>query len=97
MEKEVQQLEHHLNLWKVRFEIFERAIKRFGWKIQINDDCWEASEDQTHIHVKNWDKKGAVQKIFFQNEKVFTTGSYNTNMCLLIGFLNCKFANVEER
>ena len=49
VENLVSDAEKGLNLYKLHFEVYERALKRHGYLIDITDDCWASIELETNI------------------------------------------------
>ena len=43
--------ETKLGLQDIEFETFERCVKRFGYRKQISERCWEASYDELKIKL----------------------------------------------
>ena len=43
--------ETKLGLQEIEFETFERCVKRFGYRKQISERCWEASYDELKIKL----------------------------------------------
>ena len=76
--------------------MFERNIKSFGYRVQINDDCWKLVENETKIYVDSFKAKESVQGAWFRHRDIYSQGRYCSYKLLLIGFLHCEHVNSES-
>ena len=83
----------------ISFRIFERCVKRFGYAIDLTDDCWRATVAETGVDVEKFADQDNLQHSFFQHEEVFNAGRYEARKVLYIAFLHCKHSerNWQER
>lgn len=89
-ELDIQKHEAKLDVQDVSYDVFERCIKRFGYAVDLTDDCWRATVAETHVNIENFKEHGNVQHSFFQNKKIFDHGRYEARKVLYIAFLHCK-------
>ena len=90
VESFITKLETKLAINKIEYEIFERAVKRFGYAVQLTDECWKATMAETTIDVEKLKEPGNILKSYFQHENVCNHGRYDTKKVLYIAFLHCK-------
>ena len=83
----------------VTYEIFERCVKRFGYAVDLTDDCWRATVAETHVDIEKFKEPGNIQHHYFQHKALFNTGRYEARKVLYIAFLHCKHTKraVQER
>ena len=41
------EFEKELSLQNVSYDVFERCVKRFGYAVDLTDDCWRATVQET--------------------------------------------------
>ena len=90
VENKVAHMEMGLNIQSVEFETFERCIKRFGYCVDLNDECWAATVNETHVDIEKFKEHGNVQHSFFQHDDICDHGRYDAKKVLYISFLHCK-------
>ena len=67
-------------------------MKRFGYAVDLTDDCWRATVAETHIDTEKFKEHGNIQHSYFQHKKLFGNGRYDAKKVLYIAFLHCKHA-----
>ena len=89
-EKMLAEYEKQLDVQQVSYDIFERSVKRFGYAVDLTDDCWRATVQDTNVDVEKFKEHGNIQHSYFQHEKVFVSGRYEPKKVLYLAFLHCK-------
>ena len=57
VEKAVIEMEKSLGIADIDFERFERSIKRFGYCIDLTDDCWKVIASETRVDVAKFQEE----------------------------------------
>ena len=70
--------------------MFERCVKRFGYAVDLTDDCWRATVDETHVNIEKFKEFGNIQHSYFQHSALCDHGRYEARKVLYIAFLHCK-------
>jgi len=70
--------------------VFERCIKRFGYAVYLNDDCWTATVTETCVDIAKFKEHGNIQHSYFQHKAICTNGRYDARKVLYISFLHSK-------
>jgi hypothetical protein len=83
-------------LFHVKYEDFERCIKRFGWTGDLEDPMFEEVSDEIRIKVEDLEDKRSITHFFLQNKSILNKGKYNTLKVLMVGFLFTKHANKQK-
>ena len=65
-------------------------MKRFGFRVELTDSCWQASESETNILVKDLRDPNSIVNAYFQHPKIFSYGRYDPKHILFLGFLHTK-------
>lgn len=65
VEKDVMEMEKLLGIQDVEFEVFERSIKRFGYCVDLTDDCWKAISQETQVEIAKLQDHNEIQHSFF--------------------------------
>lgn len=60
VEKDVITMEKMLEIDEIEFEVFERSIKRFGYCVDLTDDCWRATVNETHVDISKFQESGNI-------------------------------------
>ena len=60
VEKFIAEQENNLNIQHVLYEVFERCVKRFGYAVDLTDDCWRATVDETHVDIEKFKEFGNI-------------------------------------
>ena len=60
VERFIASVELKLCINGINFDIFERCIKRFGYAVDLTDDCWKATVAETHVDVSKFKEHGNV-------------------------------------
>jgi hypothetical protein len=80
----------------VRFDVFEGAIKRYGYIGRIRDESLiEISRDINLDTVKLQDDTSYVSRTY-KAKKCFDHGNYEVEYLLVLGFLLCYHENDEK-
>ena len=92
-------MELGLDIQDIEYDTFERCVKRFGYSVDLTDDCWKATVAQTKVDISKFKEHGNVQHSFFQHKKLFDHGRYEAKKVLYIAFLHCQHKKraVQER
>lgn len=59
-EQFISKLEQDLLLQNILYEVFERSIKRFGYAVDLTDECWRATVAETRIDVEKFREHGNI-------------------------------------
>lgn len=99
VEQFIAKMELKLNIQDINYDIFERCIKRFGYAVDLTDDCWRATVAETRVDVAAFKEHGNMQHSYFQHKKLFNGGRYEAKKVLYIAFLHCKHQKraIQER
>ena len=90
VERFIAKMELGLNIQDIYYDVFERCVKRFGYAVDLTDDCWNATVAETRVDVSKFKEHGNVQHSFFQHKQLFDHGRYEARKVLYIAFLHCK-------
>ena len=55
----------------VRFEDFERNIKRFGWTGSLEDQMIQEVSDEIKLNIEDINDERTIQNHFFKSELTF--------------------------
>jgi hypothetical protein len=70
--------EKHLKLFTVRFDAFERNIKRFGYTGRLTDTTLAEIQKDIHLKVDEIRDNNSITHFYWQSEHAFDHGNYNT-------------------
>ena len=88
--------ESALKLHKIDFEIYEMALKRYGYTGNLQDNVLQ--EVCNLIKIKNFEKltdQTGIVHYYYQSPIGFEQGNYTTKKVLLLGFIFCKHPSHE--
>jgi hypothetical protein len=90
--------EGRINLHDVDFETFQGAIKRFGYRIDLNDEHMKSISREIKLNaIEMNDIKSSPFAIVYKDEKFFFQGKrHNVPNLLKLGFLLCKHYSPES-
>ncbi len=74
---------------EVKFEDYERAVKRFGYTGRLNDDLLTEIGQDINLKPKDLLDADALAHYYYQSEHCFDHGNYDTAEVLHLGFLLC--------
>jgi len=78
VERKVVDREVKMHLHSVRYDVFERCIKRYGYTGRITDRVFDEVADEVKIHNEELKDRNNVIHYYFQNDVVFDHGNYDT-------------------
>lgn len=90
--------ECRIKLNEVDFETFQGAIKRFGYRIDLNDEHMRSISREIKLNATEMNEsKSSPYNIVYKDEKYFFSGKrHNVNRLLRLGFLCCKHYSPES-
>jgi hypothetical protein len=89
VEREILKREMDLRLYNVKYENFERNIKRFGYTGRLTDTTLTEIKDSIHLEVDDLKDRNAITHFYYQDDHTFDHGNYATRHLLCMGFLLC--------
>lgn len=97
LEGYVYKKECELQLKNVSYEVFVGAIKRFGYKNDLNDQHLKAISREIYLdYPEMFNNERSVFYIFYHDEGfTFKNQRFHVPAFLLVGFLLCKHNSVE--
>ena len=97
-EQFVYKTECRLRLNEVEFLTFQGAIKRFGYRINLNDEHMKAISREIKLDIQEMnDQKNSPVAVVYKDETFFFKEKRHTVPNLLkLGFLLCKHNSVED-
>ena len=86
--------ECRLRLNEVSFPVFQGAIKRFGYRIDLNDAHMQSISKEIKLNIQEMnDVKNSAYAIVYKDEKFFFKDKrHNVPNLIKLGFLCCKHA-----
>ena len=80
---------------EVEFIAFQGAIKRFGYRIDLNDEHVKtiAKEIKLNVEQMNLIKQSAFHIVYKDEQFFFKNSRHNVNALLKLGFICCTFPN----
>lgn len=98
-ENYVYKSECRLQLHQVDFPTFQGAIKRFGYRIDLNDEHMKSISKEIKLNtVEMNEQKNSPFSVVYKDEKFFFKEKRHTVPNLLkMGFLLCKHYSPEEQ
>ena len=81
-----------IKLHSVEFRTFQSAIKRFGYRMDLNEEHLKAIAPEIHMdYEKMCAERTKGQAIcYFDNQFAYLNGKHNVDNLMLIGWLLCK-------
>jgi len=79
-----------LEINKVKYEVFEQVIKRFGYARDINLQSLLSCENECHLTVSKIEDEDHIQHAYFQHPTMGDHGRLISRRVLLVGLLFCK-------
>ena len=64
-EQFIAELERDLLLQNIMYEAFERSVKRFGYAVDLTDECWRATVAETRVDISKFREHGNIQHSYF--------------------------------
>ena len=97
-EKTVFVSECQLLLNTVDFETFQGAVKRFGYKIDLNDEHMKniSKEIKLDVNEMNSSPQSHFAIVYKDENKFFTNKRHNVPKLLRLGFLLCRHFSGES-
>lgn len=95
-ERKIIDRELKMHLYTVRYDTFERAVKRYGYTGRLTDTMFLEVQDIIRVSVDDLKDRNSITHFYFQNNFGFDHGNYDTQKVLLIGFLHCVHLNTEK-
>ena len=91
--------ECELNLHNVDFETFQGAIKRFGYKIDLNDEHMKKIAPEIRLNVQEMQQMpSSVFQVVYKDKKMFFVDSrHNVPKLIRLGFLLCRHYSPETQ
>src|SRR5947208_626038 len=98
-ENYVYQSECRLQLHRVDFETFQGAIKRFGYRVDLNDEHMKSISREIRLNVIEMnEQKNSPFYVVYKDEKFFFKEKrHNVPNLLRLGFLLCKHYSAESQ
>lgn len=95
----VYRMECRIRLCDVDFETFQGAIKRFGYRIDLNDEHMKSISREIKLNLDEMNNnKGSAYHVVYKDEKFFFTEKrHNVPNLLKMGFLLCKHYSPESQ
>eukprot|EP00347_Sterkiella_histriomuscorum_P014188 403361829 len=87
LERTIVDRDMSLGLYNLRYDHFERTIKRFGYKGKLEENILEQIGQEINISLKEIQNDQSLHNFFFKNTHIFQQGIYNPEELLIIGFL----------
>jgi len=91
-EEKVYVSECRLNLYSVDYETFQGAIKRFGYKIDLNDEHMKSISKEIKLNFEEMqrDRSSPFAVVYKDSKKFFKDSRHNVPQLQRLGFLLCK-------
>lgn len=91
--------ECRIKLNEVEYLTFQGAIKRFGYRINLNDEHIKSisKEIKLDVYQMNDVKNSAFHIVYKDSNKFFVQSRHTVNNLLKLGFLLCKHNSVEDQ
>ena len=88
-----------LELQKVEFRTFQAAIKRFGYRIQLNEDHLRAIAPEIRLNVDKMlaDSNSVYALTYLDTEFAYLEGRHNVDKLMYIGWLLCSHWSEETQ
>jgi hypothetical protein len=93
LERLVNNREEKIGLWGVRYDVFEAAITRYGYRGRLTDVTLAEVKDEINLNPDLLVDPISEVHFYYQAEVGFEKGNYETNKILLLGFLMCSQDN----
>lgn len=98
LEGYVYKKEGELGLQSVNFEVFVSAVKRFGYKNDLNDQHLKAISREINLNYPEmFNNDRSAHHTFYHDEGfTFKKQRFHVPSFMLIGFLHCKHNSIES-
>lgn len=98
-ENYVYKSEHRLRLREVDFIAFQGAVKRFGYRIDLNDEHMKSIAREIRVNVQEMNEmKNSPFAIVYKDEQFFFREKrHNVPNLLRLGFLCCRHHSAEDQ
>eukprot|EP00347_Sterkiella_histriomuscorum_P000070 403377301 len=96
-ERQVFQKEQSIGLHKVNYEVFERAIKRYGFTGRLTEDSFKAiAKEYFNISPQTLDDKFTNEYKYLKCQKLFYQGNYEIEQLLYLGYVLCRHETPQK-
>lgn len=90
--------ENRIRLREVDYITFQGAIKRFGYRLDLNNEHMKSIAREIKLNFQEMnDLKSSPYSIVYKDEQFFLKEKrHNVPNLLKLGFLMCKYHSVED-
>lgn len=85
-----------MRLQNVRFDVFEGAIKRYGYVGRVRDDSLKEISNEINIDANKLAENDSYLSRTYKANKAFDHGNYDVEHLLVLGFLLCYHESDEK-
>ena len=85
-------VECQIKLHSVEFRTFQSAIKRFGYRMDLNDEHLKAIAPEINMNYEKMcaERTRGQALCYFDSKFAYVNGKHNVDNLILIGWLLCK-------
>ncbi|CDW79480.1 UNKNOWN [Stylonychia lemnae] len=87
IELQLSEREWKLNLCKVKYSEYERAIQRFGYTGHIQDQSLQELQDVINFDLGKAKNRNDIYHYYYQSPYIFNKGDYKSRQLLLMGYI----------
>ena len=81
--------EKEMGLAGISFEVFEGAIKRYGWVGKMTDDGMKEVSSTINLNLSDFEDNTTFVAKLYRAPEGFEQGNYHVEKILLLGFILC--------